>query len=323
MPIKHNIILICDDNYCLPTAVCIQSIIDTITTNNETVVHICTFGLNEKNQQLLNNLSCEKVQIIIDFFYRENYEILLSRVNQKTHVSPSALIKFEIANYFTKLNKVLYLDSDIIIKKNITDLFNFDISGTYLAASFEFWSFLHYRSYTLKRDYNVDFNFNSGVMLLNLEKMRLDKVTEKLWDYKINRSKTPRMDQESFNAICGSTAIHLPIKWNFNPGFAKEEYVNHINAIYGEEYKSVEDMIEDVSVIHYVGKEDKPWVYSTARMKEYWNIAFKNTNIKMDLQQEAYVSQSVKLRDSIISKINLFGVKGVICYIINKLLKRI
>ena len=320
----NNIALICDDNYCLPTAVCIQSIIDNVPSTSNTLVHVCTFGLTDANQKMILDLSCEKVKVIINRFYQKDYSHLLSQVNQKTHVSTAALIKFEIANYFSELERILYLDSDIIIKNDISSVFATDISQSYLAASFEFWNFLNYRNYSFKKDYHVDFYFNSGVMLFNLDKMRSDNVSKKLWDYKINHAKTPRMDQESFNAICGPSAVHLSIKWNFNPTFASEKNIIHINNIYHEQYASLNDLLNDVYIIHYVGEKDKPWEYATAHMREYWDAAYKKANLNLPLNQKTYISQpSVKKMIRLLSDAKKqYGVKGAFCYLTNILLRR-
>lgn len=319
----NNIALICDDNYCLPTAVCIQSILDHLASANFTI-HVCTFGLTVENQRMLLNLSCKKSKIIIEVFQKENYSDLLSQVSPKTHVSTAALIKFELANYFKDLERILYLDSDIIIKNDISAIFETDLSESYLAASFEFWDFLNYHNYSFKKDYQVDFHFNSGAMLFNLEKMRSDNISEKLWDYKINHSKSPRMDQESFNAVCGPFTSHLSIKWNFNPAFASEKNIIHINNIYQEQYTSLDDLLEDVCIIHYVGEKDKPWEYATAPMRAYWDEAYKRANLNIPLNQKTYVPQPSlkKLMRLLANAKKQHGIKGAFCYVVNLVLKR-
>jgi len=319
----NNIALICDDNYCLPTAVCIQSIIDNTNVVGFTTVHVCTFGLTEINRQFILNLNCDRVHIEINNFSKNDYLELLSKVNPKTHVSTSALIKFELANYFSQLDSLLYLDSDIVLKKDISEIFNTDISKSYLAASFEYWNFIHYREYSFKRDYKVEFNFNSGVMLLNLQKMRKDNIPQQLWDYKLYHSKTPRMDQESFNMVCGAATVPISIKWNFNPCFAYESNLIHINSIYNESYLSINNMIEDVRIIHYVGKEDKPWEYMNARMREFWDIPFSKLNIELECQNKVYIAPKQKPLVSFRNKIRQYGAKSTFCYIINKIFGRI
>ena len=198
----YHIALITDDNYCIPTLVCTQSIILNTSPNNIYTIHICTFGLNAENINRFKLLSKGNVNISIDTFDGELYNRKLKLITQKTHVTPTALIKFELPNYFSSIDKMLYLDGDIIVKHQIDELLDIDLHGYYLAASYEFHCRINKINYSFRRDYD-DFYFNSGVMFLNLKNMRTDNITSKLWDYKINHAKTRLMDQESLNAVCG------------------------------------------------------------------------------------------------------------------------
>ena len=317
----NHFALICDDNYALPTAVCIQSIVDNSHEGEDYCVHVCTFGLCSENSKMLESLAAGSVKVSIDLFDQEKMCTSIDLVDQKTHVSSAALIKFELANYFASLDIILYLDSDIIVKDNISELFTTDVSQTYLAASFEYWDFLNYRRYTFHKDYGMPFYFNSGVMLLNLQKMREDNIPSKLWDYKLNHTKTRLMDQECFNAICGETAVRLSIKWNFNPVFYSERNLVHINTIYREQYSTITEMLNDMRIIHYVGKVDKPWVYETARMRNFWDRAFANSGIKVELQLKEDEIHSIGFIESLRTKKELFGMRGVFCFIINKIFK--
>ena len=214
-----DIAFICDDNYCLPTAVCIQSIVDNYLSRDILNIHVCTFGLNQQNNKRINCLGSENVKVIINVFNEKCLESQLKTILQKSHVTPTALIKFELPNYFSDLDTILYMDSDIVVKSDFLELLQLKIDNYYLAASSEFFEYLRMIQNSLRRKPSDLFYFNSGVMLLNLRKMREDHISDMLWDYKLNKTKTKLMDQESLNAICSSNTLHLPIKWNFNPIF--------------------------------------------------------------------------------------------------------
>ena len=307
----NNVALICDDKYALPTMVCIQSII--MNTNADTTIHVCTFGLSDENMTSFNRLSTDKVKVIVDVFASDMYSDLLNRINQKSHVTPTALIKFELSSYFKELDRLLYIDSDIIVRKDLSTLFTSDLSGLYLAASYEFYKYLENKRYRFRKHWDESFFFNSGVMLLNLKKMREDNISEKLWDYKLNRAKTTLMDQESLIAICSEKALHLPIRWNFNPVFYNQEYLEDINKVYNASYSSIGALLDDVAVIHYVGKKDKPWIYSTARMRDYWTIVYDAIDNIPEIQP---ITDSEKIeRSNAIKKIvDQYGIEGLVCY---------
>ena len=320
MTIRH-IALICDDNYCFPTIVCIQSIVHNVSDDNRYVIHVCTFGLTNDNVEKLRCLGKKNVEVVVNLFDKSAYEERLRRISQKTHVTPAALIKFELPLFFSELDTILYLDSDIIVKKSIDELLKIDLNDNYLAAAYDFHSRINKINYSFNRDY-TDFYFNSGVMLLNLKKMRCDDVTSKFWYYKEHCTKTKLMDQETLNAVCKSKVIPLSLIWNFNPFFYKDRYLIEINNVYNEDFKDLNELEKRVCIIHYVGKSDKPWLYEDATFRFYWDEELRGYNPEIKLELIKYPSNEQNKVDSLKSKINIFGVKGVFCFAINRLLKR-
>ena len=237
-----DIAFICDDNYCMPTAVCIQSIIDNYALHDLLTIHVCTFGLNGQNVEKIKSMGSQYVSTVVDVFNASSYEEQLKAISQKSHVTPTALIKFELPDYFQELESVLYMDSDIVVKADISELLQVEMDDYYVCASYEFLDYLNRVRYSLKRGVSEVFYFNSGVMLLNLKKMRDDGITSKLWDYKLNKAKTRLMDQESLNAICSANTKHLPVKWNFNPVFNNQIYIRHINKVYETNYNDTQQL---------------------------------------------------------------------------------
>lgn len=263
---ERHIAFICDDNYVMPTTVAIYSLVENLeTTDYQYFIHICTFGLNKDNTDFFNSLVFNNVKIIVHSFNIKDYRDKFDKINQTTHVSPAALIKFDLSKIFTNINELLYLDSDIIVKKDISILFEIDVTNHYIAASFEFWKYL-LETYKSKNCPIPSFYFNSGVMLLNLQKMREDSISEQLWNTKINDFNSPEkkvqmMDQDTLNKVCGYKTLHLPIKYNLNCYFTKGIDIELINKVYVTKYSDCNELKNDAVIIHYVGKADKPWKY--------------------------------------------------------------
>lgn len=314
-----NIVLICDDNYVIPTLVCLKSIIKNLNCIEDCIIHVCTFELSSKNVKKIESMSEETVKVVVDKIPVDVIADKTRLISQKSHVTPAALIKFELPRIFYNIDSILYLDSDIIVKKSLDGLLSTDLSGFYLAASFEFWKYLDNKMH--KWGKKPAFFFNSGVMLLNLQKMREDHITEKLWDYKINRTKTTLMDQESFNVVCQKAVKPLSIIWNFNPVFNNPKYLNDINLIYNSEYRNIQILLEEVHIIHYVGTDDKPWIYKTARMKKYWDNFFEAIPFKNPIEYK--IKSNIKQPDSfihaILEKRKKVGISGLLSYIFYKI----
>lgn len=113
------------------------------------------FQLMSKRLELL---SSEIVNVKITNHSLRDYNLPLS------HLSYAAFFRYFIPQ-FVKEDKALYLDSDIIVRTNIDELFLEDITDYLLAAV---------------ADALVPSTFNSGVMLINVALWRQENATERL-----------------------------------------------------------------------------------------------------------------------------------------------
>lgn len=290
---RKSIAFICDDNYVMPTVVTIQSIKDSYHSDCHLDVYICTFGLSQQNCELLENLSTSVLSVIIKTCDLNAYKQYIDRINQKTHVTPTSLIKFELPNLLPDVDKLLYLDSDIIVKGDLDDLFNLNMADNYLAASPELWHNLN--KYWAHEEYGLDnsFYFNSGVLLYNLCKMREDNIPVKLWQKKIENAmdaSKKTMDQDTLNDVCALKTIVLPIIWNLNTAFSNKKVINLdvLNKIMKTSYSTHDELKIDARILHYVGKEDKPWKYVTANCRDFWDHSYVNAGYDIrELRRES------------------------------------
>lgn len=296
--LSRHLVFITDDNYVMPTCVAINSFSINLNDDNiyKYIVHICTFGLTERNLKHLETLSSNKISVIIHTISNLKYHEIFSSISQSTHVTPTALIKFDLSTIFSDIDEILYLDSDLIVNKSLSTLFDYDISNYYLAASFELWKYLNVL-YDFSSQRSIpNFYFNSGVMLLNLKKMREDAIPEKLWKEKINsfnsdKIKDKMMDQDALNSICSHQCLHLPIKFNCNSFFTSGINIENVNKIYNTTYSSCSDLKDDAVIIHYVGKSDKPWNYLQGNCVKEWEYYYIASGYDLSmLSRKSYTS---------------------------------
>lgn len=139
------------------------------------------------------------------------------------------------------VQKVLYLDVDVIIDGSIDALYETDIQGYYLAACRDIHERIDVRMLNLKWNRNIDIDyFNAGVMLLNLPLIRknitFDSYMEAL---KKCQYELPYMDQDLLNYTMGERAYIF-----------ENDVFNHVAAP-GDPMGS--------SIIYHYGTPDKPW----------------------------------------------------------------
>lgn len=251
------VIFLTDDNYAMTTAVAITSLYcNKSQGSNYTVYIICT-GVNEENVAKLQSLAKPDMPINIIFAEDEKYEKF---EKSNLHVSTAAIFKFEFPQIFSQYDKILYLDGDILVLDDVSELYNTDINDKY-AAVVKDYKVTTYKTPHLERlhiEKKHKYYWNSGMMLLNLKKMREDNITEKLFDYRKNGINF-FMDQDAFNVVFEENVIYLPLKYNMLCGNILNCPADVISEYYGiEPYASIQDIISTAVVLHLTGP-CKPW----------------------------------------------------------------
>lgn len=223
-----NICYITDDNYIPLTIFSIETLISKVSNKylyNIYILHTgnpINFKFSKKNIHIIN--------IKIDIKNIIPKDILDNRKDVIKHVTSTALIKFAIPNIFQNLNKILYIDGDIVIKDDIAKIYNSNINGYYLGVvaddidftSYELWdkSFRNMHNTSLyfkihdKCIKEHGFYFNSGILLFNLKRLKGTNVTRNLLRYK-EKNKTTFVDQDTFNLVLGKESKLLSKYYNY------------------------------------------------------------------------------------------------------------
>lgn len=257
---KISIVFICDDKFVLPTLVAITSLLINRNKRNIYEINIIEVECNERNIELLKSLQDKNFKINI--IHETNHYRDLGL--EHAHVSKAALIKFDLANIFPYKDKILYLDGDITIHGDLADLYNTDIENYYGAMIKDMKVILINKE---KDNY-----FNSGVMLLNLKKLRSENIPNKLVEAKssdINRYQ----DQDVFNNILSSNVLFLSGKYNYLNRFEHFFTKNEISKFYNE--RNIKPVI-----LHYASQY-KPWEYIwNQKHCKVWYKYFKKSKLK-------------------------------------------
>jgi lipopolysaccharide biosynthesis glycosyltransferase len=246
---------------------------------------------------LLGSLHFEGEKNYFDFEAKQIFGHLSS-----LHGDWTAYGRLLISNY-TKADRVLYLDSDLIVLTDVLEIEDFDFGGHVLAAvygSAVSWTFdAPFFINTLKWDPDTNY-FNSGIIYFDLKKWR-EEGTEKKW--KEFAEKYPNnltsADQTVLNGICKGEYAILPA--NFNSPWNLKRQLPKLP-------------IEN-SIVHFVGSP-KPWDflgnlihpgYKTWRKQEteFWRKRYgKITSQKMYRTWKIRKSLLRHLKEKFVSKIS-------------------
>lgn len=248
-----NILCAADDNYIPYCGIMLTSLFES---NNASEFHVflLTESLSAESSRDMMRLADsygQKIQIVVV----EPEALKDCPIRKKDHVS--------IATYYRLLapillpdsvDKVLYLDCDIIVDGRIDELWNTDISGDALGCVVD-ESYLNI-SYYDRLEINKERKyFNAGVLLLNIGYWRCHDVMKRCFDcISAMSEKLLLHDQDTLNHVLQDEIKFLPVKYNFQTGFL---YID--KALGVDVRQEVRDTVSNPIIIHYTGKR-KPWL---------------------------------------------------------------
>lgn len=273
---KNHIIpiaLICDENYVMPTSVVITSLIENKLPETYYDIHIFGDKISQKSKDILKNMEKENIKISLHDVENKFKNLGVEHV----YVSKSAYIKFDIQNLLPQYDKILYLDSDIIVVQDLTTLYNTDIENVYAGVVEDMYATLvKPEEYMIS---GIDKFFNSGVMLLNTKKLREEEITnEFIKNKKILNDED--VDNRTFVYTFGNNVKYLSPVYNYmNPctDFVNSDYYKFYK---DEKFNTTEKLlpIEELTIIHFTA--EKPWNYACYFYWEDWIKYFKKSPFK-------------------------------------------
>lgn len=228
-----NVVFCFDKNYEQHFGVALTSMLLNNTENNINV-YIITDIIEKELKQKLDSLS-KNYKCSFDCYTIEDSD-KLKDVKISGHISKAAYYRLMIADILPKnINKVIYLDSDIVVKSSLEELYQVNVDNYFLAAQG-----------ARKKRY-----FNSGVMVLNLEQWRNEKISTKVLDWaRENKEKLRFWDQTALNNIIGSNFVTIERKWNMEVDLTRKKT---------DKLNNTSDF-DNAKIIHFVGGR-KPWYF--------------------------------------------------------------
>lgn len=245
----YNIVFVTDANYLQHLCVTLVSLLE-----NNKGKHFKVYILSNKMpaseyrkiETMAGPYSCELENIVVDDKIVEG--LILS-----DHFTKAAYYKLLIPDSIRE-EKVLYFDSDLIVNGPISGIYDVDLGDFYLGAV-ESPIFNSHKE--LKMDINSK-GFNSGVMLMNLNKWREGNISKKVIDFVRNNSSVIKsVDNCGLNSVINGNFMKFGPKYNLSEDLLdKTISVNY--SVFTKEV--LEDAQVNPVIIHYTGSL-KPWQY--------------------------------------------------------------
>ena len=174
----------------------------------------------------------------------------MSWSNKLPHINHMTFARYFIPDFVTE-DKVLYLDSDLIVTGDLTDLFELDLGENYLAAA--------------RSCFGAGIGFNAGVLLIDNKKWKSNKIRQQLVELtEKEHENVGEGDQSILNILFQNSCYQLEDTYNFQIGFdAGAAEKNHA-------FVFEIPLTPLPKILHYISP-DKPWKqFSVGRLREEW-----------------------------------------------------
>ena len=140
-----------------------------------------------------------------------------SSQNKLNAYTPFAFLRLFADKIEELPEKIIYLDTDIMINGNIKELFDYDISNYEMGIVKD-----RYGRFFINHNY-----FNSGMLLMNLKKIRETDLFTKVKERCVNK-KMAFPDQTALNKLC-KFKLYLPRRFNEQGDLQKDTVVQHFS----------------------------------------------------------------------------------------------
>lgn len=285
-----HIAMITDDKYAMPTAVSITSMKKNKWERSIYKIHILASKLSEDSKEKLMSLNSEDFVIdIIEIELDQRFKGMTKK-DGDLHVTEAAIAKFRIPEILANVGKVLYIDGDTLVQKDLSELYNIQIPGKYAAVVKDI-IFERNPKHKLFLKTKNRWYFNSGMMLLNLTKMRKDNICDKLVDYRLHGI-NHFMDQDALNMVFGNNLLFVSPQYNFLNKFYDWWDAERLSVFYGENIPQKDiEAYKNATIIH-LGSHEKPWIYNIGYLsrlyKKYYKLSpYKKEKLKLIKLEEA------------------------------------
>lgn len=258
-----HIALCFDNNFVMQAGVTLLSIVHS-NKHNKITFHLFVNNISNEEKEKIKSLVTDNCTVI---FYDVNTTLLKDcPINPQIHSR-------SIAKYFRiliptiiddKIEKILYLDCDIIVVKDLSDLFKIDLGEKAIGVVYDQKPFEIENFNRLKIDKEAGY-FNSGVMMIN-NKVWKEKEYSKMIFELIEKEKDNLEweDQDALNMMFSDNKVLYSLEYNLQNDML---YID--NKIYWKDCEQLNQAINHPSIIHFCG--NKPWKKSCKHpYKQLW-----------------------------------------------------
>lgn len=253
-----NIAYACNDAYIEQTIVSMKSLFENSAKPASISIVFIDMGIAKDSQKELKKMVNEYYsKITIVNFDDIAYDLIITNETGRHIKSVYAKIFFGRLNW---IDRIIYLDSDVIIKQDIKELWDMDLGENVLAGVETIHSVKE--NELIGYDKN-DRAINDGVVLMDLQKWRERNYLNRCLDYIGSfDGNPPVLSEGTINAVCKGDIMILSPRFNLMSGLV-EANAKKIERATDRPYYTQNEIKEANSnpvIIHFLaGFYNRPW----------------------------------------------------------------
>jgi lipopolysaccharide biosynthesis glycosyltransferase len=250
-----RIVVTTDERYAMPTAASVRSVLDSRASGDAFQIVVLGSDLSEQTRlRLLRSWTAAHCTVRFVPVDLDRFAGLPTRSAVGATVTTAVYARLLIGALLpADWRRVIYLDSDTITRTSLTDLWTTDLGDNPLGAVPDDYVPTVSSRYGLPtwRELGLRENlpyFNSGVLLIELDNWRHDRIGEQAVHYLANARDIRLFDQDALNAVAAGRWYQLDAVWNVTGYWRKPDRRTG-------RYCTI---LDDARIRHFAGY-GKPW----------------------------------------------------------------
>lgn len=202
---------------------------------------------------------------------KDTYAAIRKTHDYVNHVSAYRML---IPELLPEYDRALYIDTDVIVRDDLSELFETDLDGAYIGGVVSLTNQTSRReAVAIQAELpEMDWYVNTGVLLMDLAAIRRDGIAEK-WQAFLGKFEGS-VDQHILNHVCRGRIAFLPLRYNVYLS-ALGLYTDGTAHVFASP-KEVREAYENPAIFHF-SLRTKPWDYYDLPLAHEWFRYFAKT----------------------------------------------
>ena len=251
-----DFLFVSDDKYVKNLGICTYSVMHNMCPAVDKVrLFVMDCGITEQNKQKLRHQAARFDNAEMIFYdIDEKLNAVVPKVKTRWHRAIyGRLFLNELPALYSDMDRLIYLDCDLLMDRPVTDLFTVDLSGKCLAAVTDADNSPRKQALGMDPDCNY---INSGVLVIDTARWIQLDASRRIIEY-INSFPEALLypDQDAINYVLGHEIVILPLEFNMMWMICKRDIPKMLRRI-PDFYYSAEELeyaLYNPSIVHFAG----------------------------------------------------------------------